>query len=95
MSISVSVLSTGKHIHSSLAGAYRRHETLAVTGLTAGTDNTVPHTLPFTPRMVSYRPQKDGTSPGGWSETNLPDATNLYITVNANGSTKGWVDIWE
>lgn len=95
MSISVTVKTPGTHVHTTLTGAYRRNESLTITGLTAGADNTVPHGLPFTPRKVSYRPAKDGTTPGGWSETQDPDGTNLYITVNANGSTKGIADVWE
>lgn len=77
-----------------LNGGQRRRATLTITGLTAS-DNTVPHGLPYTPSRISLRPGKDGTTPGGWSETSAADATNIYITVNTNGSTLGKVDVIE
>lgn len=76
-------------------GSPRREASLAVTGLTAGADNVIPHSLPYTPSRLSLRPLKDGTTPGGWSETQAADATNIYLTVNTNGSTKGTIDVAE
>ncbi len=96
MSIAVTINTLGKHVQPTVSGAFLRHETLTVTGLTAGADNVIPHTLPFTPRQISLRPAKDGTTPGGWTETGTAnDGTNIYLTVNTNGSTKGQIDVWE
>lgn len=95
MSIAVSINTTGKHTEFSRSGIPLRHMTLTITGLTAGADNTIPHGLAFTPTGLSYRPAKVGTTPGGWSETSSPDATNLYLTVNTNGSTSGQIDVHE
>jgi hypothetical protein len=91
MSISVSVDSPGKHIHPTLSGAQLRHETLTVTGLTAGGANTIPHTLPFTPRKIGLRPGALGL----WGETSAPDSSNIYITVGGGGATAGKIDVWE
>ncbi len=95
MSIAVTIVTGSKRVFRTDQGVPIRKETLHITGLTAGADNTVPHGLPFTPNKLSYRPAKDGTSPGGWSEKQDPDATNIYITVNTNGSTLGNVDVEE
>lgn len=57
-----------------------------ITGLTAGADNVVPHTLPAGPsplRQVTYRPQ----GAGGWHEYQPADGANLYVHVDADGPT--------
>jgi hypothetical protein len=96
MSIAVTVNATGKRTLKTIDG-FVRYETITVTGLTAGADNTVPHGLGFTPTKIGLRPAKDGSTPGGWSETGTvpADATNIYVTVNTNGSTKGQIDVME
>ncbi len=95
MSISVSIVAGSQRTTRTDQGVPIRKNTLSITGMTAGADNTVAHTLPFKPTKLSYRPSKNGTTPGGWSETSSPDGTNLYITVNTNGSTAGLVDVEE
>lgn len=62
--------------------------TLAVSGLTAAANNTVPHGLPRTPKFYFY-----GAQPLGWSEQAVPDATNIYIAVATGGATSGTVVI--
>lgn len=82
-------------VRKDLNGTIRRSTVLTVTGLTAGADNTIPHTLPYAPRGMGLRPAKSGTTPGGWTETQTADATNIYLTVNTNGSTSGKLDVSE
>lgn len=80
-----------QHTLQTLEGYFMRRWQLAVTGLTAGADNVIPHQLPCgvnAPRGVSYRPQADG----GWHEYQVPDATNLYIHVDASGPTSFVID---
>lgn len=91
MAIVVTIDSPGKHVHIAITGAQLRHETLTIAGLTGNSANTIPHTLPFTPRKLSLRPGANG----GWGETQAPDATNIYITVGSGGATAGKIDVWE
>lgn len=91
MSIAVSILTPGPFVFRDQSGAPRRRETLTVTGLTAASANTIPHTLPFTPRKISLRPGANGL----WGETSVPDATNIYVTVGTGGATAGHIDVEE
>lgn len=67
-----------------LTGEYLREAELSVTGLTAGSANTIAHGLPATPVEVVYVP-RDGN--GNWFETAAPDGTNLAITSGSSGPT--------
>jgi hypothetical protein len=87
----IALANTDEGIFTDLVGVTHRTGSLAITGLTAGADNTVPHGRPFTPLRLSYRPQ----AAGGWNETQAPDATNIYITVAAGGPTAFTVDYRE
>jgi hypothetical protein len=60
---------------------------LSVTGLVEG-DNIIPHGLPTTLERITLRPG----AAGGWGETRVPDAVNLYITVATGGATSGTID---
>lgn len=76
-----------QHTYGNTLDGYRlRFWKVAVTGLTAGANNVIPHTFPCgpePPRQVVYRAQADG----GWYEYQEPDATNFYIHVDAAGPT--------
>lgn len=74
-----------------LDGTIRRAATLTITGLTAGQANTIPHTLPYKPTRCSLIPGANGL----WGETQVPDGTNLYVTVGGGGSTSGRADVEE
>ena len=67
-------------------GSSLRIAKLAVAGLTAAANNTVPHGLPAAPKYYFY-----GAQPLGWSEQAVPDATNIYIAVATAGATSGTV----
>lgn len=88
MSINVTLAGTG--LRQELL-PYKRAARLTITGLTAGADNVVPHGLPFTPTGLSLRPSALGL----WAETQVPDATNIYITVGGGGAVSGTVDVAE
>lgn len=73
-------------------GYMLRHWVVTITGLTAGSDNVIAHGLPTgpnAPRRISYRPQASG----GWHETQAPDATNIYISVDTAGPTSFVCDV--
>lgn len=89
--MSIAVTNTGQGFRSNIGGEYRRRGSLAITGLTSGSANTIPHGLPFTPSRVSLRPSALGL----WGETSVPDATNVYITVGTSGATSGTIDYEE
>jgi hypothetical protein len=89
MSIAVTVTPGGTK--TDLDGVYRRRGSLAITGLTAASANTIPHGLPFTPNRISLRPGALGL----WGETQAPDSTNIYITVGTGGATAGTIDYEE
>lgn len=74
-----------------LAGPFVRRWQLSITGLTQNATNAVPHGLPCGPNLLTanYRQQADG----GWYEAQSPDATNLYIHVDASGPTSFVVDV--
>jgi hypothetical protein len=86
--VAIVVVKNNQALRQSLEGRYLRHVTLNITGLTAASPNTVPHTLGFAPRFLSFRPGSSGL----WSETQSCDASNLYITVGTAGATSGNVD---
>lgn len=71
------------------SGGPLRVAVLAVAGLTASANNTVPHGLPAAPVFYVYAPEQTG-----WSEQKAADATNIYITVAAAGATAGNVVIF-
>lgn len=58
---------------------FRRRTKLAVTGLTAGEANTIPHGLKTAPVEVLY--VANSGTPG--FETQPADVTNLYFTTGA------------
>ena len=66
-----------------------RRAVLTVSGLTAGTANTIPHGLPGTPQQIDMLPGSNGTFPGGWGLSAGPDGTNIYVVVANNGATSG------
>jgi archaellum component FlaG (FlaF/FlaG flagellin family) len=71
-------------------GVRESHARLAVTGLVADSDNTVPHGLPRTPRAISIRARASGNV---WEKAD-PDATNIYLHVEAAGPTSVVLDVW-
>ena len=81
----IAVTPTYGYLAQSLEGEQVRRAKLAITGLTAGAANVVPHGLPVAPVSVSYDPGASGL----WGETQAPDGTNLYITVGTGGATSG------
>jgi len=61
-----------------------RHAVLQVSGLANG-NNTVPHGLPKTPRVVNI---EDTTSAGGpFREYQAADTTNIYVNNGGSGTT--------
>jgi hypothetical protein len=82
--MSISVTPSYGLVETSLVGAFINSAQLTLTGLSSGSDNTVPHGLPRTPVKVTYIP-RDGN--GNWYETSAADATNLYITSGSSGPT--------
>lgn len=87
--MSIGVTPTYQSVRQTLQGAQIRKASLAVTGLTAGAANTIPHGLPGTPIAVDYRPGANGL----WGETQAPDATNIYVTVGSGGATAGTIEV--
>ena len=87
--MAIAVIPTYQEILGTKAGAEIERATLAITGLTAGAANTIPHGLPRVPRRVSLRPGALGL----WGETSAPDATNINVTVGAGGATAGTIDV--
>jgi hypothetical protein len=59
-----------------------RHAVLQVTGLSAG-NNSVPHGLSKTPRVVNIEP----TSTGPFVEYQAADGTNIYVNAGGAGTT--------
>ncbi|MGC2287391.1 MAG: hypothetical protein WA542_19220 [Candidatus Acidiferrum sp.] len=70
-------------------GRFLQRTVLAVSGLTAGSANTVPHGLPRPPQTVDL----NAGAAGKWGETQVADATNVYITVGSGGATSGWINV--
>lgn len=58
-----------------------RHAVLQVTGLASG-NNSVPHGLPKTPRVVNIEP----TSTGPFVEYQAADGTNVYVNAGGAGT---------
>ena len=81
----ISVVPTYCYLTQTFQGVPVRKAKLAISGLTAGTANSVPHGLPSTPVSIAYTPSANGL----WGETQAPDATNVYITVGPGGATSG------
>lgn len=71
-------------------GRFLRRTTLAVSGLTAGSANTIPHNLGTVPQTVKPNPGASGL----WGVTQPADATNIYITVGGGGATSGFITCW-
>lgn len=63
---------------------------LQVTGLTAGAQNTVPHGLPYIPRVIDCNPI--GAAAGAWKQGQAADATNVYVYVDSGAPTAGNLD---
>jgi len=80
----ISVTPTYRYLAQTYQGVPIRQARLVIAGLVTGA-NTVPHGLASTPISVSYDPGAAGL----WGETQLPDKTNLYITVGTGGATSG------
>ncbi|MGC2234255.1 MAG: hypothetical protein WBA09_22330 [Candidatus Acidiferrum sp.] len=72
-----------------LDGSFPRRALLAVSGLTAGAANSIPHGLPGVPQTVDLNPSALGL----WGETSIADATNIYVTVGTGGATSGWINV--
>ena len=72
-----------------LDGRFPRRAQLAVTGLTAGAANSIPHGLPQAPQTVDLNPSALGL----WGETQVADGTNIYVTVGTGGATSGWINV--
>ena len=89
--MAIEVVNSNHGFRQNQTGEFIRRRSLAITGLTTNSDNTVPHGLPFIPRRFSYRPGPESL----WGEQAAPDATNIYIHVLANGATAGSVDYEE
>ena len=85
--MAIAVSATYPYVVQTYQGIPIRKAKLAITGLTAAAPNVVPHGLPSAPLTVSYDP----SALGGWGETQPPDTTNLYITVETGGATSGTV----
>jgi hypothetical protein len=81
----IAVTPTYRYVAQTLQGVPVRQAKLAITGLTAGSANVVPHGLPAVPISITYDPGASGL----WGETQAPDGTNLYITVGTGGATTG------
>ena len=69
-------------------GRFLNRAVLAVSGLTAGSANTIPHGLPRQPQTVDL----NAGAAGKWGETSAADATNIYVTVGSGGATSGWIN---
>jgi len=80
----ITVTPTYRYLTQTYVGVPIRSAKLGIAGLAAGA-NVVPHGLPSIPISVSY----DAGATGAWGETQPPDATNLYITVNSGGAASG------
>ncbi len=73
-------------------GAYIRRAKLAITGLTAAADNSVPHTLKQADGVTAAIPLSVTLVPGSaglWGEKQAADGTNIYIHVDTAGATAG------
>jgi len=79
------VTPTYRYLAQTIQGVPIRQARLAITGLTAGAANVIPHGLPATPISVSYDPGASGL----WGETQPADRNSLYVTVGAGGATSG------
>ena len=92
MAIQVVTKLTGRRVKAGLGQSYNgpRFGQLTITGLSEGA-NVVPHGLVFAPSQMHLRPGATGL----WGETQLPDATNIYITVGVGGATSGIIDFEE
>ena len=87
MAIAVTVLNT-KTVKL-LDGRFLNFAELEVTGLTAAAANTIPHGLPEVPISVGLVPGAAGL----WGQTQVADATNIYVTVGTAGATSGWLNV--
>ena len=85
MSISVTV--HPRSLQGTIGGYQFKLGSLTITGLAEGA-NTIPHGLPFVPLQLHLRPGASGL----WGETQVPDSTNIYITVGTGGATAGTID---
>lgn len=71
-------------------GVRESHSRLTINSLTQTSDDTIVHGLPRTPRSISIRKQGSGDV---W-EKQAPDATNIYLHVEASGPTSVVLDVW-
>ncbi|HUI42088.1 MAG TPA: hypothetical protein VL523_08975 [Terriglobia bacterium] len=81
----IAVTPTYRYLAQTIEGVPIRQAKLAITGLTAGAANVIPHGLPSAPIGVSYDPGASGL----WGESQPPDGASLYVTVGAGGATSG------
>jgi hypothetical protein len=89
MSIAVTTVKVGGMVTARNANELARVQ-LQITGLTAGASNTVPHGLPYTPRVVTLTAV---SATAGTVQHNAAwDATNLYILVGTAGPTTVYAD---
>ena len=87
--MAISVTRTNLGTIRMLDGKFVNRASLAVTGLTAASANTVPHGLPTTPQTVNLVPGANGL----WGQTSAVDATNIYVTVGTGGATAGTINV--
>ena len=79
-----------------ITGQYLHYAKLAVTGLTAGGNNTVPHGLTdgkgnaVTPLQVSIEPTSNNTF---W-EYQAADSTNIYVAAGSVGGSGTTITIY-
>ena len=76
-------------LYPTIDGLFIGSNTIEVSGLIAGEANTIPHGLGYTPDKCSFRPANGN---GQWGETQIPDATNIYLTIVAGGPTAFNID---
>ena len=83
--MAITVTPTYQFSDMALPGQILKYAKLTVTGLTASSNNTVPHGLtdgkgnPVTPLQVSLEP----TSNNNFWEYQTADSTNIYVGVGA------------
>ncbi len=79
--MSISVTPTNQYAARTERSLRVRHAVLQVTGLGNG-QNTVPHGLPKSPRVVNI----EDTSGGPFNEYQAADSTNIYINNAGSGT---------
>lgn len=90
--MSIVVTNTYRDVETTLNGAFIREAKLAITGLTAGSNNTVAHGLPAIPFKVTLATLSLTASEAGlWGEAKAADSTSIYVAVASGGATAGTI----